>query len=147
MALQPLLGPRLCFSFVICSYIDGRTPWTSDQLVARPLPEHRKTRTQIKHTEISMPWVGFEPMIPAFVRVQTVHALDRVITMIGENCLHMHKFLPSLQLGAITLARSNANVGRTALGCLILYWVLFYYYCTHSCIWKSGVFIRNGNGM
>jgi hypothetical protein len=24
-------------------FTDGRTPWTDDQLVARPLPEHRAT--------------------------------------------------------------------------------------------------------
>jgi hypothetical protein len=28
-----------------------------------------------------MPWEGFEPMIPAFERVKTVHALDRVATL------------------------------------------------------------------
>jgi hypothetical protein len=28
---------------------DGRTHWTSDQLVAKPLPKHRITRTQNKH--------------------------------------------------------------------------------------------------
>jgi hypothetical protein len=26
--------------------IDGRTPWTGDQLVARPLPKHRTPQTQ-----------------------------------------------------------------------------------------------------
>jgi hypothetical protein len=33
-------------------FTDGRTPWTSDQLVARPLPKHRTTQTQNKHTHI-----------------------------------------------------------------------------------------------
>jgi hypothetical protein len=27
----------------------GRTPWTSDQIVTRPLPEHRTAKTQNKH--------------------------------------------------------------------------------------------------
>jgi hypothetical protein len=31
---------------------DGRAPWTSDQLVARPLPKHRTTQTQNKHRHI-----------------------------------------------------------------------------------------------
>jgi hypothetical protein len=31
-----------------------------------------------------MPWVGFEPKIPAFERAKTVHALDRSTTVI-EN--------------------------------------------------------------
>jgi hypothetical protein len=33
-------------------FTDGRTPWTSDQLVARPLPKHKTTQTQIKHIHI-----------------------------------------------------------------------------------------------
>jgi hypothetical protein len=30
-----------------------------------------------------MPWVGFEPKIPAFERAKRVHALDRAATVIG----------------------------------------------------------------
>jgi hypothetical protein len=30
-----------------------------------------------------MPQVGFEPTIPVFERVKTVHALDRAATVIG----------------------------------------------------------------
>jgi hypothetical protein len=33
-------------------FIDGRTPWTGDQFVARPLPKHRTTQTQKEHTLI-----------------------------------------------------------------------------------------------
>jgi hypothetical protein len=36
------LGPGLCFQFHD-HFTDGRTPLTSDQLVARPLPKHRTT--------------------------------------------------------------------------------------------------------
>jgi hypothetical protein len=32
----------------IILFTDGRTPWTSDQLVARPLPKHRTTQIQNK---------------------------------------------------------------------------------------------------
>jgi hypothetical protein len=35
------------------------------------------TQTQNKCRETSIPWVGFEPTIPVFERVTTVHALDR----------------------------------------------------------------------
>jgi hypothetical protein len=42
------VGPGLCFQFHD-HFTDGRTPWTSDQLVARPLPKHRTTQTQNKH--------------------------------------------------------------------------------------------------
>jgi hypothetical protein len=33
-------------------FTDGRSPWTSDQLVARPLPTHRTTQTQNKYIHI-----------------------------------------------------------------------------------------------
>jgi hypothetical protein len=54
MALQPFVGlwPLLQFRYLF--YTDGRTPWTSDQLVARPLPTHRTTKTQKNaHTDIN----------------------------------------------------------------------------------------------
>jgi hypothetical protein len=35
-----------------------------------------------------MPWVGFEPTIPAFERAKTVHALDRAATVIGVITLY-----------------------------------------------------------
>jgi hypothetical protein len=31
-----------------------------------------------------MPWVEFEPTIPAFDQAKTVHALDRTATVIGQ---------------------------------------------------------------
>jgi hypothetical protein len=34
-------------------FTDGRTPWTSDQLVSRPLPKHRTIQTQNKHIHTS----------------------------------------------------------------------------------------------
>jgi hypothetical protein len=64
------------FSFLII-YTVGRTPWMGDLSVARPLPTHRTTRTQNKRKQTSIPWVGFEPRIPAFQRAKTVNALDR----------------------------------------------------------------------
>jgi hypothetical protein len=39
-------------SFSFRAFTDGRTPWTGDQLVARPLPKHRKTQTQNIHIHI-----------------------------------------------------------------------------------------------
>jgi hypothetical protein len=35
-----------------------------------------------------MPYVGFEPTIPAFERAKTVHALDRSATVTGLPTLH-----------------------------------------------------------
>jgi hypothetical protein len=66
-------------------YTVGRTRWTGDQPVARPLPAHRTTQTQNKRMQTSMPRVGFEPAIPAFKRAKTDHALDRAATAIGKS--------------------------------------------------------------
>jgi hypothetical protein len=75
-------------------YTVGRTPWTGDQPVAKPLPTHTTTQTHNKRTQTYMPRVGFEPTIPAFVQEKTVHALDRAVTVIGtfENhqIIHFH---------------------------------------------------------
>jgi hypothetical protein len=61
----------------------GRTPWTSYQLVARPLPEHKTAQTQNKHlyTPNIQVWVGFEPTITESGRAKAVHALDRSATV------------------------------------------------------------------
>jgi hypothetical protein len=72
-----------CFFSFLNLYRIGRTPWTGDQPVARPLPTHRTTQTENKRKQISMPSVGFAPTIPAFQRAKTVHALDRAATVIG----------------------------------------------------------------
>jgi hypothetical protein len=55
------------FCFLIL-YTVSRTPWTSDQLVARPLPTHRAKQTQNKRRQTSVARVGFEPTIPVLER-------------------------------------------------------------------------------
>jgi hypothetical protein len=82
MALQTFVGPCPGFSLLII-YSVGRTPWTGDQPVTRPLPTRRTTETQNRGTQTSMPQVEFEPTIPAFVseRAETVLALDRMATV------------------------------------------------------------------
>jgi hypothetical protein len=52
----------------------GRTSWTGDQPVGRPLPTHRTTQTQNKRAQTSMPWVGFEPTVPVLERAKTAYA-------------------------------------------------------------------------
>jgi hypothetical protein len=74
---SPFVGPWPLFWF-LNPYTVGRTPWTRDQLVARPLPTHRTRQTQNKRIQSSMPWVGFDPTIPMFERSKTIHALDHV---------------------------------------------------------------------
>jgi hypothetical protein len=73
---SPFLDLGRFFSF-LTFYTVGRTPWTGDQAVERPLPAHRTAQTQNKRTQTSMPWVGFEATIPVFDRAKTVHALYR----------------------------------------------------------------------
>jgi hypothetical protein len=40
-----------------------------------------------------MPWVEFEPTIPAFERAKTVHALDRAATVIGQVIYYIYKIV------------------------------------------------------
>jgi hypothetical protein len=42
------LSPAPTLEHIGLIFADGRTPWMGDQLVARPLPKHRKTQTQNK---------------------------------------------------------------------------------------------------
>jgi hypothetical protein len=42
ISLQPFVAPWTLLTFLIL-YTGGRTPWTGDQSVARPLPKHRTT--------------------------------------------------------------------------------------------------------
>jgi hypothetical protein len=89
MALQPFVGSwPLSLSLSLLQFhnlfsTDGRTPWTSDQPVARGLPTHRTKPTQNKRKQTFMSRVGFEPRVPAFERGKTLRALDRAVTVIG----------------------------------------------------------------
>jgi hypothetical protein len=55
-------GPWPLFQFLNLHTV-SRTPWTGDQPVARLLPTHKTTQTQIKRTQTSIPLVGFEHTI------------------------------------------------------------------------------------
>jgi hypothetical protein len=53
VALQPFVGPWPLHQFRDLLYTDGRTPWTGDQAVARPLPTHRAIQKEKNtHTNI-----------------------------------------------------------------------------------------------
>jgi hypothetical protein len=41
------------------------------------------TNTEWTYIKIFMPWLGLEPMIPAFERAKTIHALGRAATVVG----------------------------------------------------------------
>jgi hypothetical protein len=109
LALQPPLALASAFQ-VLDHFTDGRTPWTSDQLVARPLPKHRI----ITYThQTSMPSVGFEPTIPASERAKTVLALDRSATVTGCNfhwLMHISKGIGFEDFTAVTTKRTILRV-------------------------------------
>jgi hypothetical protein len=58
MALQFFCWPLGRFFSCLILYTVDRTPWMGDQPVAMPLPTHRPTQSQNKHTEIFMPLSG-----------------------------------------------------------------------------------------
>jgi hypothetical protein len=60
-AVQLVVGPwpLSLFKFRNRFYTDGRTPWTSDQPIARPLPTHRTPQTQNKRTH-RQPFLGWD---------------------------------------------------------------------------------------
>jgi hypothetical protein len=86
LALEPPLALASHFQFHD-HFTEGRIPWASNQLVARPLPKHKTTQTRNKH--IPIPNIhalcGIRTTIPASERAKTVHALDRSATLTG-NC-------------------------------------------------------------
>jgi hypothetical protein len=65
-------GPWSLFQFHD-HFTDGRTPWASDQLVARLLPKHTHTQTPNIHAL----WDPTEPTIPASERAKTVSSCLR----------------------------------------------------------------------
>jgi hypothetical protein len=83
---SPLLGPGHSFTFVIL-YTVGRTPWTGNRPVARPLPTHRTAQTQNKRRHSCLKWDSnpFEPTIPAFERTKAVHASERHVSGVSGN--------------------------------------------------------------
>jgi hypothetical protein len=73
-----------CFFSFLILYTVGRTPWTEDQPVERPLQTHRTTQTQNIRSQTSMPPVESEPTMPVFEWAKTVHALDRAANVIDS---------------------------------------------------------------
>jgi hypothetical protein len=89
--LQTLVGPWL-LQFRNNFYTDGRTPWTSDQPIARPVPIHRTKQTQNKLMQTSMSSLEFEPTILAFEWAKIVHVSDRLATVIGPESYRVSEF-------------------------------------------------------
>jgi hypothetical protein len=78
--------PWPLFKFLVL-YTVGRSPWTWDQPVPTPLPTSRTTQTQNKHTQISKPWVAFEPRIPVFELANIYQDSDFEANGIGNKIL------------------------------------------------------------
>jgi hypothetical protein len=107
MALRVLLVDLGRFFRYLILYTVGRTPWTRDQPVARPLPTHRTTPKQNKRTQTSMPWVRLEPIIPMFEGAKAVHILYRAATVIGShNKLIFQKYITSMDYWAMFIKTS-----------------------------------------
>jgi hypothetical protein len=87
---SPLLDLGRFFSFLIL-YAVGRTPWTGDQPIARPLPTHRTTQTQKKSRHPCLKWDS-NPQSQCLRGAKTVHVLDRADTVVGESGHRLYEF-------------------------------------------------------
>jgi hypothetical protein len=109
MALQPFVGPWSLLQFSNLFDIDGWTPWTGDQAIARPLSTHRTAQTyKISYTDIhSLSGIGtHDPSIRATEDSSCLSAA----TMIG-TCLY--KFIKKSDRNAVpwhfrTMTATNA---------------------------------------
>jgi hypothetical protein len=99
LTLQPPWTLTSAFQFHD-HFTDGRTPWTSDQLVARPLPKH-KHRINTHTHQTSMPWVGFESTIPASERAKRAHDLNRSATVTGVFSIRVNLLRSKSRLGLL----------------------------------------------
>jgi hypothetical protein len=77
------VGPCLFFSFFITQTVGllGRGISSSQSRYLHIGQHKHRNKT---HTQTSMSWTKFEPMIPAFERAETLHALDHTVTVIGS---------------------------------------------------------------
>jgi hypothetical protein len=83
---SPLVPWSLIFQFHDHLQTVGLLGWviSSSQGLYRNTGQH-KHRINICTYRTSMPYVRFEPTIPASERAKTVHALDRSATVTGKN--------------------------------------------------------------
>jgi hypothetical protein len=101
MDLPAHSGPRPLIQFRNHFFTDGRTPWTSDQLVTRLLPKQRTTQTQNKriHTPHIYALSGIRTHDPcASERAKTVPALDRAVTVTSLNITMLSKITCLIQV-------------------------------------------------
>jgi hypothetical protein len=119
---SPLLDLGRSFCLLIL-YTVGRTPWTGDQPVARPLPTHRTTQTQNKLTQTPMPWGGPEThdlSVPA-----SEDSLDRVATVIGCHGLSVRKYVQCLCTEFYLLILMNPQMQSFYYATTVMYLINF----------------------
>jgi hypothetical protein len=95
-------------------FTDGRTPWTGDHLVARPLPTHRTTQTQNKriHTPNIHALCGIRTHDPGFRASEDSSCLrplgyrDRLIKITGYKLNTLRR--------CITIQRSSEHRRRVS---------------------------------
>jgi hypothetical protein len=117
MALQPFDEDFSSFLSFLILYRVGKTPWTGDQPVARPLRTHKTTQTEYR-TQTSMLWVWFEPTIPVCERAKTVHSLDHAATLIGTEDVTLKILLQS----STTLQYYLTAIILTTISMYTRYW-------------------------
>jgi hypothetical protein len=84
--LPHMLGPDLSFNIIIFFCTDGRTPWTGNQPIARPLPTQDKTKQNKRtHRHPCLEWDSNPRSQRSNERPKTVHALDRAATVAGSD--------------------------------------------------------------
>jgi hypothetical protein len=89
MALQPFCWTLAAFQLL--DHLHSRYDCLDGGSVRRKAATctHTTAQTQNKHTQTSMPQVGFKPTIPVFQRAKTVHALDHMATVVS-SCSTLH---------------------------------------------------------
>jgi hypothetical protein len=83
--LSICLSTHLLLYSPLLALEDFSVSWFFTQSV-RLLGQGSARRKAATCTQTSMPQVGFEPTIPVFERVNTIHALDRAATLPNISC-------------------------------------------------------------
>jgi hypothetical protein len=114
---QPIQDPGLLFSSVIILQTVGLFGRVISPSQGRYLNtgQHKHRINAYTH-QTSMPWVGFEPTIPATKRVKTVHALDRAATVTGLlTYIILFKSWPRHRLDWSLLWLSSVQLGNSRI--------------------------------
>jgi hypothetical protein len=108
MGLRSSVAPgSLSFSSFLTLYIFGKSPCTGDQPVARPLPIHRATPKQTRHTDL--PALGENSRPQCFSRRRQFVLCD------GHAAMYRRKWHYEQHRESAHFLRSLGRVAATAL--------------------------------